>query len=280
MCSIVSAFRIAQCARCMRPCSTRRSTSARGAPCTVSWRQRTKCASAAISCAARPTPSRSWWPRDLESCGAGISPSSKARRSGPSYYLYVILDVFSRYVVGYMISERESAELAEAFIAETCAKEGVCPDQLTLHADRGSAMTSKVVAQLLSDLGVTKTHSRPHVSNDNPHSEAQFKTLKYRPSENDRFGSLLDARQWARAFFDWYNHEHRHSGIGLLTPAIVHRGQATMQVQARQKVLSAAYAAHPERFVRGHPIPPELPTAVWINPPATTPMSEPTAAPS
>lgn len=141
-------------------------------------------------------------------------------------------------------------------------------------------MTSKVVAQLLSDLGVRKTHSRPHVSNDNPFSEAQFKTLKYRPSYPDRFGSLADARQWARDFFDWYNHEHRHSGIGLLTPAIVHRGQATMQVQARQKVLSAAYAAHPERFVRGHPIPPELPTAVWINPPATAPVSEPTAASS
>lgn len=183
------------------------------------------------------------------------------------YYLYVILDVFSRYVVGYMISERESAELAEAFIAETCAKEGICPDQLTLHADRGSAMTSKTVAQLLADLGVTKTHSRPHVSNDNPYSESQFKTLKYRPDFPAQFGSLADARVWAGRFFQWYNHEHHHSGIGLLTPATVHYGQAAETIAARQEVLLAAYEAHPERFVRGTPKPPALPTAVWINPP-------------
>ena len=161
------------------------------------------------------------------------------------YYLYVILDVFSRYVVGWMISERESAELAEAFIAETCAKEGICPDQLRLHADRGSAMTSKSVAQLLADLGVTKTHSRPHLSNDNPYSEAQFKTLKYRPGFPAQFGSLADARAWARPFFEWYNHEHHHSGIGLLTPATVHRDQATETIAARQQVLTAAYLAHP-----------------------------------
>ena len=184
------------------------------------------------------------------------------------YYLYVILDVFSRAVVGWLIAEREDALLAEALIAETCTKEGIMPEQLTIHADRGSAMTSKVVAQLLSDLGVAKTHSRPHVSNDNPFSEAQFKTLKYRPSYPDRFGSLVDARQWARAFFAWYNHEHRHSGIGLLTPAMVHGGQVDEQVAARQQVLSEAYAAHPERFVRGCPRPPKVPTAVWINPPS------------
>lgn len=183
------------------------------------------------------------------------------------YYLYVILDVFSRAVVGWLIAEREDAALAEALIAETCAKEGILPEQLTIHADRGSAMTSKVVAQLLADLGVAKTHSRPHVSNDNPFSEAQFKTMKYRPGYPDRFGSLLDARQWAREFFAWYNQEHRHSGIGLLTPAIVHRGQAVEQVAARAQVLSEAYAAHPERFVRGCPRPPEVPSAVWINPP-------------
>jgi putative transposase len=183
------------------------------------------------------------------------------------YYLYVILDVFSRYVVGWMISERESAELAEAFIAETCAKEGICPDQLTLHADRGSAMTSKCVAHLLADLGVTKTHSRPHVSNDNPYSEAQFKTLKYRPDFPAQFGSLADARGWARPFFQWYNHEHRHTGIGLLTPATVHCGQAAETIAARQQVLLAAHQAHPERFVRGTPKPPAVPTAVWINPP-------------
>jgi putative transposase len=196
------------------------------------------------------------------------------------YYLYVILDVFSRAVVGWLIAEREDALLAEALIAETCTKEGIRPEQLTIHADRGSAMTSKVVAQLLADLGVAKTHSRPHVSNDNPFSEAQFKTLKYRPSYPDRFGSLVDARQWAREFFAWYNHEHRHNGIGLLTPAMVHRGQADEQVAARQQVLNAAYAAHPERFVRGRPTPPELPTAVWINPPATAAVAEPTPAPS
>jgi putative transposase len=184
------------------------------------------------------------------------------------YYLYVILDVFSRYVVGWMISERESAELAEAFIAETCAKEGICPDQLTLHADRGSAMTSKCVAQLLADLGVTKTHSRPHVSNDNPYSEAQFKTLKYRPGFPAQFGSLVDARAWAHPFFQWYNHEHRHTGIGLLTPATVHCGQAAETIATRQQVVLAAYQAHPERFVRGTPRPPALPSAVWINPPA------------
>jgi putative transposase len=175
--------------------------------------------------------------------------------------------VFSRYVVGFLISERESAELAEAFIAETCAKEGVCPNQLTLHADRGSAMTSKSVAHLLADLGVTKTHSRPHVSNDNPYSESQVGTLNYRPGFPAQFGSAADARTWARVFFQWYNHEHHHSGIGLLTPATVHRAQATETLAARQQVLTAAYLAHPERFVRGAPVPPALPPAVWINPP-------------
>ncbi len=188
------------------------------------------------------------------------------------YYLYVIVDVFSRYVVGFLISERETAELAEAFIAETCAKEAICPEQLTLHADRGSAMTSKSVAQLLADLGVTKTHSRPHVSNDNPYSESQFKTLKYRPDYPSQFGSLADARAWARVFFQWYNQEHHHTGIGLLTPATVHGGQAVEMIAARQEVLTAAYEAHPERFVRGTPKPPALPTAVWINPP---PVEEP-----
>lgn len=188
------------------------------------------------------------------------------------YYLYVILDVFSRYVVGWMISERETSELAEAFIAETCAKEGICPNQLTLHADRGSAMTSKSVTQLLSDLGVAKTHSRPHVSNDNPYSESHFKTLKYRPDFPGQFGSLADARGWARPFFEWYNQEHYHSGIGLLTPATVHSGQAAVAIAARQQVLVAAQEAHPERFVRGMPKPPALPAAVWINPP---PVSKP-----
>jgi putative transposase len=189
------------------------------------------------------------------------------------YYLYVILDVYSRYVVGWMIAERETAELAEAFIAETCAKEGIKPEELTLHADRGSAMTSKCVAHLLADLGVTKTHSRPHVSNDNPFSEAQFKTVKYHPSCPERFGSVEDARAWARGLFEWYNQEHHHSRIGLLTPAVVHAGRADEVVAARQEVLNEAYVAHPERFVRGAPRVASLPPAVWINPPTERPTS-------
>lgn len=190
---------------------------------------------------------------------------------GPSkysyYYLYVILDIFSRYVVGWMVAERENAELAEQLIAETCTKQGILRNQLTIHADRGSAMTSKTVALLLSDLGVIKTHSRPHVSNDNPYSEAQFKTLKYRPDYPGRFGSIVDARSWGRAFFDWYNNQHHHTGIALLTPADVHSGQADERLQQRQAILQQAYAAHPERFVQGAPIVPKLPDAVWINPP-------------
>jgi putative transposase len=184
------------------------------------------------------------------------------------YYLYTILDVFSRYVVGWLIAERESARLAEQLIGETCAKQGIEPDQLTVHADRGSSMISKTVALLLADLGVRKSHSRPHVSNDNPYSESQFKTMKYRPDYPDRFGSIQDARAWARPFFHWYNHEHHHSGLGLLTPATVHYGQAQVVIDRRQQVLQAAYVAHPERFVRGQPKPPALPTEVWINKPS------------
>lgn len=183
------------------------------------------------------------------------------------YYLYVILDVYSRCMVGWMVMERECASLAEELIADSCAKQGIEPEQLTLHADRGSAMTSKTVAQLLADLGVTKTHARPHVSNDNPYSEAQFKTMKYRPGFPEQFGSLVDARSWMRQFVHWYNHEHRHSGIGLLTPATVHDGKAPAVLAARGQVLESAYAAHPERFVRGMPTPGEVPSAVWINPP-------------
>lgn len=183
------------------------------------------------------------------------------------FYLYVILDIFSRYVVGWMLAPRESAALAERLIADTCAKQGIVPGQLTVHADRGAAMTSKPVVFLLADLGVVKTHSRPHVSNDNPFSEAQFKTLKYCPQFPERFGSLEDARAFGQAFFPWYNQEHRHSGLGFLTPAVVHVGQAATVRAHRQQVLTAAFAAHPERFVRGRPHPADLPTAVWINPP-------------
>jgi putative transposase len=184
------------------------------------------------------------------------------------YYLYTILDIFSRYVTGWLIADCESASLAKQLIAETCAKQGIELDQLTLHSDRGSAMTSKTVALLLATLGVSKSHSRPHVSNDNPYSESQFKTMKYRPDYPDRFGSIQDARAWARPFFHWYNHEHHHSGLGLLTPATVHYGQAQVVIDRRQQVLQAAYVAHPERFVRGQPKPPALPTEVWINKPS------------
>ena len=183
------------------------------------------------------------------------------------YYLYVVLDVFSRYVVGWMVAQREAANLAQKLIAQSCAKQGIEPSQLTLHADRGPSMRSKSVAQLLADLGVTKTHSRPYTANDNPYSESQFKTMKYRPGFPERFDSLADARSWAREFFGWYNHDHRHSGLGLMTPATVHHGQAETVRQQRQQVLLAAYAAHPERFVRGVPTPPELPSEVWINKP-------------
>jgi putative transposase len=184
------------------------------------------------------------------------------------YYLYVILDVFSRFVVGWMVALRESAMLAQHLIAETCRREAIAPGQLTLHADRGSSMTSKPVALLLSDLGVTKTHSRPHVSNDNPFSESQFKTLKYRPAFPDRFGSPEHARGLSRDLLHWYNHEHHHSGLGFLTPADVHHGRAPERIAARGRVLEAAYARHPERFVGGLPQSGPVPTAVWINKPA------------
>lgn len=183
------------------------------------------------------------------------------------FYLYVILDIFSRYVVGWMVASRESALLAEKLIHETCQKQGIQPGQLTIHADRGTSMRSKPVALLLSDLGVTKTHSRPYTSQDNPYSEAQFKTLKYRPDFPDRFGSIEDARSFCQAFFTWYNTEHHHSAIGLLTPKSVHYGQAETIFKNRENVLLAAYGAHPERFVRTVPTPPRLPQAAWINPP-------------
>jgi putative transposase len=172
-------------------------------------------------------------------------------------------------VVGWCVEYRESAQIAEEFILHACLEQGVEREQLTIHADRGSAMISKGVAQLLSDLGVEKTHSRPHVSNDNPYSEAQFKTLKYRPDFPECFGSLQDARSFCCEFFDWYNNEHRHSGIAMLTPATVHYGKAEETIAKRQSVLEAAYAANPQRFVRHAPRHEPLPEAVWINPPET-----------
>jgi len=183
------------------------------------------------------------------------------------FYLYVILDVFSRYVTGWMVAHRESAELAETFIEETIRKHGIPPGQLSLHADRGRVMRSKPVAFLLADLGVTKTHSRPYVSDDNPFSESQFRTMKYRPEFPDRFGCIQDARTFGHTFFPWYNNDHRHSGLGLLTPAMVHFGEAPAVLAQRQIVLDAAYQAHPERFVRRPPKPLTLPSEVWINKP-------------
>jgi putative transposase len=188
------------------------------------------------------------------------------------FYLYVILDIFSRYVVGWMIAPHESSVLAKRLIAETCEKQNVQPGQLTIHADRGPSMKSKPVALLLADLGITKTHSRPHVSDDNPYSESQFKTLKYRPDFPDRFGSAQHARCFCQGFFPWYNCEHRHTGIGLLTPEMVHYGKAEAVIDKRRTVLASAFEAHPERFVRGLPEPPSLPEAAWINKPKTDSM--------
>lgn len=183
------------------------------------------------------------------------------------FALYTVIDIFSRFIVGWMIAERESAELARQLIATAAAGQGIQAEQLTLHADNGKPMKAKTLALLLTDLGVEKSHSRPYVSDDNPFSEAHFKTLKYHPTYPDRFGCVQDARAWARPFFDWYNYQHYHSGLNLLTPASVHYGQAEDIRRQRQVVLTAAYAQFPQRFVRGEPIVKGAPDAVWINPP-------------
>lgn len=184
-----------------------------------------------------------------------------------SFHLYVILDIFSRLVAGWMVAPRESAELAEQMIAETVARHAVEPGRLTLHADRGASMRSKPVAALLVDLDIVKSHSRPHVSDDNPFSEAQFKTMKYRPDFPPRFGCLEDARAHCQAFFAWYNTIHRHSGIAYMTPHSVHYGQADAMLVTRQTALDAAFKLHPNRFKGKNPSPHALPQAVWINPP-------------
>jgi len=183
------------------------------------------------------------------------------------FYLYVLLDIYSRCVVGWMIAERETAALAKDLVETTCTRQGIAREQLTLHADNGGPMRAKSLALLLDELGVSASHSRPHTSDDNPFSEAQFKTLKYHPAYPDRFGSIQDARAWARPFFDWYNHQHYHTGLNLLTPASVHYGQAEAICQQRQMVMNAAYAAHPERFSKGLPVVAAPPKEVWINPP-------------
>jgi len=190
------------------------------------------------------------------------------------FYLYVLLDIFSRYVVGWMVAVRESATLAEKLIRETCQKQAIRSGQLTVHADRGSSMPSKPVALLLADLGVTKTHSRPYNSNDNPFSESHFKTLKYRPEFPDLFGSLQDCRLFCQQFFAWYNTEHHHSALGWLTPEVVHYHRTAEVRAARQQVLNEVYRLNPDRFVRKPPEPPRLPECVWINPPEPRSQSD------
>ena len=183
------------------------------------------------------------------------------------YYLYTVIDIYSRYVPGWMLARAERASLAEALLAETIEKQGIERGRLTIHSDRGSPMIAKPVAHLLADLGVTKSHSRPRVSNDNPFIESHFRTLKYRPDFPRSFGSFEDAHTHCTRFFAWYNDDHRHSGIGFHTPADVHYGRAEQVRERRGQVLDIAYTAHPERFVRKRPAPPELPTAAWINQP-------------
>jgi putative transposase len=183
------------------------------------------------------------------------------------FYLYVLLDMFSRYVVGWLLARAESARLAEKLIEESCRKERIDRGRLTIHADRGAPMTSSTLVQLYARLGVTPSHSRPRVSNDNPYSESHFKTLKYSPEFPGRFGSLEDGLGFCRRFFPWYNGEHRHSGIGMMTPEMVHLGLAPAVRARRHQVLQHAYAAHPERFVRGEPSPAKLPALAWINRP-------------
>lgn len=196
---------------------------------------------------------------------------------GVWYNLYVVLDIFSRKIVGWLLDRREEAALAEALIAESCHREGIQANQLTLHADRGAPMTSKTLAELLVDLGVAQSHSRPSISDDNPYSEAQFKTMKYGPSYPERFANLEAARAWMRWFVDWYNQEHKHSGIALLSPDVVHSGQAPAVIAARQTTLDAAYERHPERFAHGRPQVPQLASEVGINLPRMS-ATEPTTA--
>ena len=191
-----------------------------------------------------------------------------------SFCLYVVLDLFSRFVVGWMVALRENGQLAEQLIAESCARQPIPRQSLSVHSDRGAPMTAKSLVLLFADLGVTQSLARPHVPDDNPYSEAQFKTLKYHPTFPERFGCLLDARAWGQQFFRWYNYEHHHIGLGLMTPATVHFGHAELLFTQREQVLQAAYLKHPERFVKGPARPPALPSEVWINPPGPGRESE------
>ena len=258
----------------MRRCWRNSGTSARCARCIACWPRPTKSGSGAlrrgIRSYAKPelvaTAPNQVWSWDI----------TKLKGPVPYLYyaLYVILDLFSRYVVGWMVAVNESAHLAERLIEQTCANQGIQPQQLTIHADRGAPMRSKLVALLFSDLGIAASHSRPRVSNDNPFSEAQFRTFKYRPEFPDRFGSLEHARGVSHDLFTWYNNAHHHSGLRYLTPADVHDGRADQVLQVRHRARRAADAAHPERFVNGPPRPETLPTAVWINPPTHTAVQD------
>lgn len=192
----------------------------------------------------------------------------KGPKTWTTYSLYVLLDIFSRYVVGWLIADRESTALAKRLIEQSCETQQIKPQQLTLHSDRGSPMTSHGTAQLLARLSVTRSLNRPQTSNDNPFSEAHFKTLKYHPGFPSRFGTIEDAQSFCRGFFTWYNADHRHSGLAMLTPEDVHYGRAEHVLARRQAVLEDAFRDHPERFVRGKPLTPEAPKAAWINPPA------------
>jgi transposase InsO family protein len=207
-------------------------------------------------CAQAPNQVWSWDITDL-----------KGPTRGSRFKLYVTLDLFSRLVVGWTVQEKEDEHIAKEFHRQNFLNHGIRPGDLIQHSDNGAAMVSKIVNQLLIDLGVKPSRSRPHVSDDNPYSESQFKTLKYTPGFPERFGSIEDARSFCRRYFNWYNHEHRHSGIGMLTPASVHEGRAEAIYQARQELLDQAFLAHPERFPNGRPKPPALPGPAWINKP-------------
>jgi putative transposase len=194
------------------------------------------------------------------------------------FYLYVVLDLFSRHVVGWLLATKESATLAQRLLTQTCKSQGIERDTLTLHQDRGSPMTSKTFAQACADLGVTTSFSRPRVSNDNPFSESQFKTFKYQPDFPGSFDDIAHAKRHTHDFIEWYNNEHHHAGIGFMTPSDVHHGLAAAKWHARAEALAVAYAAHPERFSHGPPTPPALPTHVWINQPSDKTVT-PTSAP-
>ena len=251
--------------------SMRASISARSAPCIAFSPSMTKSANGAGNCAAPSTKSR----KLLAESPNQVWSWDITKLMGPAkwsyFYLYVIIDIFSRRIVAWQIADAESAALFKPLFDDAVVKHDVAPGQLTLHADRGGPMKAKATALLLADLGVTKSHSRPYTSNDNPFSESHFKTLKYQPQFPQRFGCIEDAKTFCRSFFDWYNQDHHHAGIGLMTPDQVHYGQVDEVYAARQQILDRAFQSKPERFVKKLLEPPLKPTAAWINPPTQTP---------